>query len=113
MNAASDATFVDRDSGALPIAGAGRVKLHGPAPLYWINRMLARRLFQVVVTTLISGSPLTKWRRFSAISSQRRRTIPAVQPEQCGVMMIFGNSWHVLLEPRRSGSAGSGYCHQE
>src|SRR5437762_4260318 len=71
MNAASDAAFVDRDSGALPIAGAGRVKLHGPAPLYWINRMLARRLFQVVVTTLISGSP------FDEVAKIFRDLVPA------------------------------------
>ena len=47
---------------------------------------------QVVVTMLSSGSPRMKRLRLSATSLQRRATMPSVQPEQCGVMMTFGNS---------------------
>ena len=65
----------------------------------------------VVVTTLISASPAANRRKFSAISSQRRRTMPWVQPELCGVTMTFGSSWNGWREPRRSGSAALGYCH--
>ncbi len=47
---------------------------------------------QVVATTLISGAPRTQRPILSAISSQRRRTMPCVQPELCGVTMTLGNS---------------------
>ena len=47
---------------------------------------------QFVVTRLIRLSPRAKRRMFSATSSQRRRTMPLVQPELCGVTMTFGSS---------------------
>lgn len=46
----------------------------------------------VVVTRLMTGAPRTKRLIFSAISFQRRSTMPLVHPELCGVAITFGNS---------------------
>jgi hypothetical protein len=46
----------------------------------------------VVVTRLMTGAPRTKRLILSAISFQRRSTMPLVHPELCGVAITFGNS---------------------
>jgi hypothetical protein len=46
----------------------------------------------VVVTRLMTGAPRTKPLILSAISVQRRSTMPLVHPELCGVAITFGNS---------------------
>ena len=46
----------------------------------------------VVATKLMTGAPRTKRLILSAISFQRRSTIPLVHPELCGVAITFGNS---------------------
>ena len=56
---------------------------------FW--RMRSRQT-QQTVTTLMRLSPRTNRAMLSAISSQRRRTMPPVQPELCGVTMTFGSS---------------------
>jgi hypothetical protein len=52
---------------------------------------LAMVISQFLVTRLIKRSPRTKRLMLSAISFQRRSTMPSVHPELCGVAITLGN----------------------
>ena len=59
-------------------------------------------------TTLSSGSPRARWSRFAAIWPARRRRIPVVHPEECGVRITFGSLWNGCLDGGASGLAALG-----
>ena len=55
------------------------------------------------LTTLTHGLPAARRMILSAIACLRRLIVPAVQPDMCGVITTFGNSWNGYLKGRMVG----------
>jgi len=55
------------------------------------------------LTTLTHGLPAARRMILSAIACLRRLIVPAVQPDMCGVITTFGNSWNGYLKGRMAG----------
>jgi len=55
------------------------------------------------LTTLTQGLLAARRLILSAIVCLRRLIVPAVQPDMCGVITTFGNSWNGNLEGRMLG----------
>jgi ABC-type anion transport system duplicated permease subunit len=59
-------------------------------------------------TTLTQGLPAARRLILSAIVSLRRLIVPVVQPDMCGVITTFGNSWKGNFEGGVLGLPGEG-----
>src|ERR1700730_6359146 len=55
------------------------------------------------LTTLTHGLPAARRVILSAIVCLRRSIVPVVQPDMCGVITTFGNSWNGNCEGRMLG----------
>ena len=55
------------------------------------------------LTTLTHGLPAARRLILSAIVCLRRLIVPVVQPDMCGVITTFGNSWNGNFEGRVTG----------
>ena len=60
------------------------------------------------LTTLTQGLPAARRPMLSAIVCLRRLIVPVVQPDMCGVITTFGNSWKGNFEGRTLGWPGEG-----
>ena len=63
---------------------------------------------RVAHTTFASGSPRSKCPMLSAIACWRRRTVPSVQPDMCGVNTQLSSSWKAKLPGCGVASPGPG-----
>jgi len=63
-------------------------------------------------STWIKGSPRLKRPMFSASVSWRRRTVPAVHPDMCGVISTLSSPAKSNVEGAHSLCVGVGYWYQ-
>ena len=60
------------------------------------------------LTTFTHARPCRRLLMLSAIVRWRRRIVPEVQPDMCGVMTTFGNVWNGSDDGSAFGAAGEG-----
>ena len=68
--------------------------------------------WQPTCSTCIKGSPRLKRPMFSARVSWRRRTVPAVQPDMCGVITTLSSAAKSNFDGAHSLCVGVGYWYQ-